>query len=439
MSGLPTNPDAERFVLGAILLDQEFYSAAAGVLVPDDFSLEKHRRIWKRMGELHERRERIDRVTVINELMRFSELESCDGMAYVNSLDDGIPVVSSIDGYIRIVKEKANLRRIVFAAQHLMNRAMLGQEGAAEIQQGALKTFRDVYMEPEAGRAEDVPGIIREAGGIQKFLQPSYGIPSPWRMFNHATGGWQKGELILLAARPSMGKTALALNAIWEAACRGVSSVFYTYEMSRESIIKRLISLLARVTYTDLQRDELNSSERRAVAEALELIQEKPILIVQAAGKSVLALRSHAERAKREGKLQFAAIDYIGLIHASDRQQNRNQELGEICRQLKELAGELDVPLLVLSQLSRAPETRTDKRPVQSDLRDSGELENHADLIGFLHRRGYYDREDLSLRTHAELIIAKQRNGDTPIVKLEFHREYGHFVEPSAEDQRRFA
>jgi replicative DNA helicase len=231
-----------------------------------------------------------------------------------------------------------------------------------------------------------------------------------------------------------MGKTALVLNAIWHAVDRGIPSVFYSYEMSRESVLKRLISMLAKVMYQDLTRGDLTPSERRRVAEVTALIQDKPLCIVAAAGKTVLGIRAHAERLKREDRLSLMAVDYIGLVRSTEHLNNWTRELGLICREFKEMAGELDVPVIVLSQLSRASEKRANelRRPVLSDLRDSGNLEEHADLVVLLHREGYYKPDDASLRTHAELNIAKQRNGDTPILRLEFEREYGIFKTPEA-------
>ncbi|MBZ5623315.1 MAG: DnaB-like helicase C-terminal domain-containing protein [Acidobacteriia bacterium] len=281
--------------------------------------------------------------------------------------------------------------------------------------------------------AEDIASIVERAGGVDAFLAPRIGIATPWREFDYYTGGWQKGELALIAGRPSMGKTAFALNALYHSAVRGVPAVFYSYEMTCDSIVVRLISRMARITYKDIQRGQLSANERRAALDSLATLRELPIRIVQASGKTVLAIRCHAERLKRKGKLEIAAIDYIGLIRGSAYHQNRNQELGDVCRQLKEMAGELDIPLLVLSQLSRATETRLDKRPNMGDLRDSGELENHADIIGFLFRPGYYDRGNESLRMVAELSIAKQRNGDTPTIPLIFRGEYGHFETDSGE------
>jgi replicative DNA helicase len=226
-----------------------------------------------------------------------------------------------------------------------------------------------------------------------------------------------------------MGKTAFALNALWHAASRGIPAVFYSFEMSKRSLLQRLIANLASIPLNELRQGDLNEGERRAAGEALECISDTPLRIVQASGKTPFAIQMHAERLREAGKLGIAAVDYIGLVKSEAAADgfNRTRELGQICRQFKDLAALLHIPLLVLSQLSRASETRPDKRPVMSDLRDSGELEEHADLIAFLHRPGYYQRDNPALDLAAEFIMAKQRNGDTPTIQLNFRREFGRF------------
>jgi replicative DNA helicase len=206
--------------------------------------------------------------------------------------------------------------------------------------------------------------------------------------------------------------------------------VFYSFEMSRDSILKRLVCLRTPVRYQQIIRGDLNLVERRYVTDALQWLDSIPLRIIGASGRTVLAIRSHADRLARRGKCVLIAVDYIGLIRASDVGENRNKQLGEICRQLKGLAVELSIPAIVLAQLSRASEARNDKRPQLSDLRDSGELEEHADLVALLHRPGYYDRKNPDIQLAAEFIVAKQRNGDTPVIQLEFHRQNGRFTDP---------
>jgi replicative DNA helicase len=424
--GLPQNLDAERYVLGAVLIDAGLYMQAADLLKPEDFTLESHRAIFKRMGELASKHEAIEPVTLFHELEKHRQTESVGGLSYLLDLSHGIPQGLNVDAYAKVVKEKSQLRKIVFAAHNLIHRVNQGQVSSAEILQDAAKLFRECE-DGQANVPANAAAIIAEAGGIEKFPEPTQGIQTKWRLVNQATGGWQPGELALIAARPSMGKTAFAINALWYAADNGKPAIFYSCEMKPRSILLREISLLTGITYQDLQKGELTATERRLIATEVTHIRERPFEIIQASGKSVMNIWAHARRAKRQNRLSIAAIDYIGLIRGGDKMQNRNQELGERCRQLKDMAGELDIPLIVLSQLSRKPENRSDPKPVMSDLRDSGELEEHADLIGLLHREGYYKREDASLRRKAQLIISKQRNGDTPTIQLDYEQQCGKF------------
>jgi replicative DNA helicase len=430
---LPSNRQIEAEVLGCCFAeDSSNLLNVRAVLSANDFVLDDHREIFATLVRIADAGCPLTVANAYEDLRAHSRPVT---IGFLSDLEKGMDF--ALEGNMRRLRDLTTRRRMMLTASTLLHQAADLTASIDEVAAAAMRSMK--ASDNASGTAETGEEIIAEAGGIAKFLAPKHGIGTPWSGLNQTTGGWQRGELALLAARPSMGKTALAINAIAHAAARGIPSVFYTYEMSKESILKRIICLLASISYQDLARDELAASERRFVAEATAELSGWPLRIVNASGKTALALSVHAERLQRQGKLELAAIDYIGLIHAGDRQQNRNQELGEICRQLKEMAGELNVPLLVLSQLSRAPETRPDKRPVQSDLRDSGELENHADLIAFLHRPGYYDRNNPALRLIAELIIAKQRNGDTPTLALNFRREYGRFEQPATEFGERCA
>lgn len=439
--GLPANIDAEKFILGSVMLNDLRLPEVAGVLREDDFALEKHRRIFRRMVDMRGRSERVDRVTLANELMRMGELESVDGLTYLISLDDGLPQISNLDSYVRIIRDKATLRRIAIASQHLLNRALLAEQSPGDLIEDFRLTLSTIYdRSAETEQAETVFDIIREAGGVDKFFAPTFGIKSPWSSVDHFTGGWQDSELILIGARPSMGKTAFVLNALWYAAkVLGKHAVFYSYEMRKTAITRRLISLVTGISYQRIQQMDLSHEERVMCRMALGEISEAPIRIVQSSGKSVIALRSHAERLKQRDELDIFGVDYIGLMRSGSilrGPMNRNQELGGIARELKLLSGDLNIPAIVLSQLNRAVASRDDKRPGMADLRDSGEIEEHADFIGFLHRPGYYDRENSQVQNIAEFIISKQRNGDTPNVALEFDRTCGKFKNENLGENR---
>lgn len=439
--GLPTNVDAERFVLGSILLDDSFYIQAAGTLEPDDFSLEKHRRIFKRMGDLNDRAEKIDRITLANELMKFGELEACDGLSYLVSLDDGLPQIPNLDSYIRIVKDKAVLRRIIFSAQHMMNRCLAGEETPEEILAGAEETLLklgDARVKDGLVTSEEI--LKNYEGGINAFLDPSKrikGISSGFTKFDEMTGGMHGGDLIIVAGRPSMGKTALALNIAQHVALKLKQTVaIFSLEMSKESLLTRMVCAAARVDSQKFRAGYLSQDERRKLSHALHELVEAPLYIDDTAGLNLMDMHAKLRRMEREPKL--VVVDYLQLMSSRGRAENRNQEVSALSRGLKLLAKDLNVPMVVLSQLSRAVETRQDDhRPQLSDLRDSGSIEQDADLVGFVFREEVYNKNREDLRGLAELIIAKQRNGPVGTVNLVFLHAQTKF-ENRAEDTGEF-
>lgn len=437
--GLPTNLDAERFVLGSILLDDSWYVQTAGALDADDFSLDKHRRIFARMGELHARNEKIDRVTVVNELMRHSELEACGGVSYLVSLDDGLPQIFNLDSYVRIVKDKAILRRIIFASQQLMNRALIAEEEPEEILAGAEEALlRLGESRVKAGLLNPRQIIDEYQGGLNAFLDPSKrvkGISTGFYKLDEMTGGLHAGELIILAARPSMGKTALALNIAQHVAGKLNQTVaVFSLEMSKESLLTRILSASARVDSQRFRAGYLNAEERRRLQSAANDLVEAPLFVDDTAGANLMDMHAKLRRLKGERNLGLVIVDYLQLMGGRGRFENRNQEISSISRGMKLLAKELNVPMLVLSQLSRAPETRQgDHRPQLSDLRESGSIEQDADLVGFIFREEVYKRDREDLRGVAELLIAKQRNGPIGKVDLVFLHHLTKF-ENRAED-----
>jgi replicative DNA helicase len=437
--GLPVNIDAERFVLGSILLDDSLYIQAAGSLEAEDFSLEKHRRIFRRMQDLQERAERIDRITIANELMKFNELEACDGLSYLVSLDDGLPQIPNIDSYIRIVKDKAVLRRIILTSQHMILRCMQDTEAPEEILAGAEETLLKL------GEAQVRNGLVNPQqiletyeGGINAFLDPSKrirGISSGFTKFDEMTGGMHPGDLFILAGRPSMGKTALALNVAQHVALKLKQTVaIFSLEMSKESLLTRMVCATARVDSQKFRAGYLNQEERRKLSRALHELVEAPLYVDDTAGAHLMDMHAKLRRLKSERGLGLVVVDYLQLMSGQGRFENRNQEVSALSRGMKLLAKELHVPMLVLSQLSRAVESRQgDHRPQLSDLRESGSIEQDADLVGFVFRPEVYNRNDESLRNLAELIIAKQRNGPIGTVNLIFLHEMTKF-ENRAED-----
>ncbi|MEP7352713.1 MAG: replicative DNA helicase [Acidobacteriota bacterium] len=433
--GLPASLDTERFVLGSILLNDTLYLQVAGSLEPDDFALEKHRRIFARMKDLYDRGERVDRVTLADELIKQGQLESVDGLAYLVSLDDGLPEIFNIDSYTRIVKDKSTLRRMIFNAQRVIDRCMIGEEEPDEI----LASAEETLLKLGESRSKDAlitPGAVLEKfpGGIGAFLDPSQrvrGLGTGFTKYDEMTGGMNGGELIILAARPAMGKTALALNIAAHVAThpqvRKPVAVF-SLEMSSESLLTRILCSQSRVDQHKFRAGYLSQDERRKLQFALANLTESPLFLDDTAGVNLMDVHAKLRRMKNTHGLSLVVIDYLQLMSTRGRAENRNQEVSALSRGLKLMAKDLDVPFLVLSQLSRAAETRIgDHKPQLSDLRDSGSIEQDADLVMFIFREEVYKRDREDLKGLAELIIAKQRNGPIGTVPLRFLGQYTRF------------
>ena len=425
--GLPANIDAEKFILGSLLLDDTRFIEIAGVLVGDDFALEKHRRIFQRMSELHERGEKIDRVTVADELMRRNELESVDGLSYLVSLDDGLPHIPNLDSYVRIIREKAMLRRIAMTAQHTLNRALMAEEDPTTILAGTDEALRRLgEARGERGLMSPLEVIQAYDGGLNAFLDPSKrikGISTGFVKLDEMTSGMHPGELFILAARPSMGKTALALNMAWHVASKLFQPVaIFSLEMSQESLLTRMLCAAARVDSQRFRAGYLNDQERQKLRAAANQMVESPLFIDDTAGANLMDMHAKLRKLKQQqGGLGLVVVDYLQLMSTRGRVENRNQEVSQLSRGLKLMSKELDCPFLVLSQLSRATETRQgDHRPQLSDLRESGSIEQDADLVGFIFRPEVYQRDREDLKGVAELILAKQRNGPVGKIDLVF-------------------
>jgi len=439
--GLPANADAERFVLGSVLLNQDVYFQVAGAIEPEDFSLEKHRRIFSRMKDLYARGEKIDRLTIANELMKQGQLESVDGFSYLVSLDEGLPQIANLDSYIRIVKDKATLRKLIFSAQKVIDRCLIGEDEPDEILAGAEESLLKLGEARSGERLESPSTIIEKfPGGVNAFLDPSQrvsGLSTGFTKFDEMTGGLHGGELIILAARPSMGKTALALNMAQHVATHPLMRkpvAVFSLEMSSASLLTRLLCAAARVDQHKFRAGYLNADERRKLQVALAELTESPLYLDDTAGVNLMDVHSKLRRMKAEHGLSLVVIDYLQLMSTRGRIENRNQEVSALSRGLKLMAKDLDVPFIVLSQLSRASETRPgDHKPQLSDLRDSGSIEQDADLVAFIYREELYRKDREDLKGLADLIVAKQRNGPIGTVPLRFLNQFTRF-ENRAED-----
>ncbi len=427
-------------MLGSILLADAVFPQVAGTLDADDFVLEKHRKIFERMSDLHARSEKIDYVTLANELIKNNQLEACDGVAYLSALTEGLPRLENIESYVRIVKDKALLRKLIYTSQHIMGQCLEAGEEVDEILSKAEELVLKVGDSRIRGGLTSPRQIVeRFPGGVNTFLDPSKrlrGLSTGFTKLDEMTTGLQPSELCVIAARPSMGKTALALNIAQHVAVKlGRPAAIFSLEMSAESLLSRMLCALARVDSHRFRGGFLNMEERRRLSGALNQLVRSPLYIDDSASTNLMEMHAKCRRLKSErGDLALVVIDYLQLMSGKGKFENRNQEISVISRGLKQLAKEIKAPVMALSQLSRAPEVRTgDHRPQLSDLRESGSIEQDADLVGFIFREEVYkpDREDL--HGLAELIIAKQRNGPTGKIDLAFLHKYTKF-ENRAED-----
>lgn len=444
--GLPSNVYAERMVLGAILMnDAAFVTAAAGLQV-EDFSLEKHRRIFQRMLDIHGRDERIDRVTLANELMRHGELESVDGLSYLVSLDEGLPELYNLESYVGIVRDKSLLRQVIFTSQELMHRCYLGEEGPDSIIEAAQNTLMGLSQAQAKDELVSAAQVFERAeGGLDGFLDPSrrvHGTSTGFIRFDEMTGGLRGGELFILAARPAMGKTAMALNMALHIATnrsQPKAVAVFSLEMSKESLMTRLICSRARVNQQRFRVGHLDRDERSRLTMAASDLFEAPLYIDDSSATTLMDVNAKLRKLRGQlaasgQQLGMVVVDYLQLMPTPNlgRNANRTLEVGALSRGMKLMAKELEVPFLVLSQLSRAPEQRLgDHRPQLSDLRESGSIEQDADLVGFIFRPEVYQKEREDLRGVAELILAKQRNGPTGKISLVFLHEYTKFENPA--------
>ncbi|WP_348262786.1 replicative DNA helicase [Telmatobacter sp. DSM 110680] len=442
-AGLPANIDAEKTILGAILLDNAAHSEAAERLEPDDFSLDSHKRIFVRMSELMNDQRAVDIVTLSHELARVKEIEAVGGVAYLASLTEGLPMRPVIEEYIRIVKDKSLLRKLMLICSAAIARAADQSETALEVIGAAETALLEVSEKGVTGGLEPLEHIVANSfGNIDNLYRNSRtvtGLETDFTKLDEMTSGLQKGELIIVAARPSMGKTAFAINMAQNAAVNHQATVaVFSLEMNKESLLRRMLSSQAWVDQRNLQTGFIRKEDHDKLVRGLEALVESRLFIDDTAGISLAEMRAKARRLKQtHGALDLVVVDYLQLMSATlpsaggKRYENRTQEVSAISRGLKALAKEMNVPVVALSQLSRASERRgDDKRPMLSDLRESGSIEQDADVVAFIHREAYYNRDEEmseSDKAKSEIIIAKQRNGPTGTVHLNFISRFTRF------------
>ncbi len=432
---LPANIEDERSILGAILLDNLAYNQAAEHLKPEDFLLDSHRRIYSRMMDLAESSRAIDHLTLAEELQRHAEFEPIGGYAYISGLLDGVPDRPSIEHYIKIVRDKAMLRGIISISTAAIARASDQSDLAEDV---LNDTEAQIFQlsEKRIGRGfMGVQEIVRESfGSIDALLQRGQritGLATHFDELDSITCGLQRSDLVIVAARPSMGKTAFAMNIAENAAIEdGKTVAVFSLEMSKEALLQRMLCSVAKVDSHRFRTGSLWQDDTRKVQRAMEKLAQAPIYIDDTPGIAVGEMRAKARRLKQsKGALDLIVVDYLQLMSGGGkRYENRTQEVSAISRGLKALAKELHVPVIALSQLSRAPESRGgDHRPQLADLRESGSIEQDADLVMFIFREEVYKQDDPDLQGKAEIIISKQRNGPIGKVKMAFLKSCTRF------------
>jgi replicative DNA helicase len=432
---LPHNLEAEKSVLGAILINNETFNQAAEVIDAQDFFRDAHRRIFEKMVVLTDRSEPVDLVTLKDELARSDELEEVGGPAYVSALTDGVPRSANVEYYARIVKEKSTLRRLIQSATQVLSRAYEAEEDADLLLDEAERSIFQiaehrlrkgfVALSEMVGSGYDMIEKLQEHRGLVT------GVPSGFVDLDELTSGFQNSDLVIVAARPSMGKTSLVLNIALHCGIHAGKTVgIFSLEMAKEQLFMRMLTAEARVDAHRFRGGYLGEDDYARLVDAFGRLHDAKVFVDDTPSAGILEMRAKARRLKLEHGLDMLVIDYLQLMQGRGRFENRQQELASISRSLKILAKELEIPILALSQLSRAPEARGDHRPQLSDLRESGALEQDADVVLFIFREEMYasdgDRRP-EVEGVAELLLSKQRNGPTGTVRLAFIKKYTRF------------
>lgn len=438
----PQDIEAEQAVLGAMLIDEDAAGRVLEQLRAEDFYREAHRVIFAAMQELHAKKQPIDMLTLTDVLKKNNHLDDVGGIAYVTSLANVVPTAANVDSHANIVEEKSTLRQLIAGGTTIVN---LGFEGKQEIREIIDEAESKILSISNRKREEDfvpmeklVPPVVERIAALAENKGNLTGLATGFVDFDNLTAGLHPSDFIILAARPSMGKTALALNIIANVAIRTnlkkdekpKSVALFSLEMSREQLVQRMLCSEATVDAQALRLGKLNDGDWNNIWTAADKLNSAKIYINDTPGISVMEMRSKARRLQSQVGLDLLVVDYLQLMQGSGKksyQDNRQQEVSDISRNLKSLARELNVPVLALSQLSRGVESRQVKKPMLSDLRESGSLEQDADIVAFLYREDYYKQEDEQPNNVTELIVAKHRNGPVGTIHLYFDNKITTF------------
>ena len=429
----PHDEDAEQAVLGSMLTDNDAVMAAVEVLKEDAFYREDNKIIYQAILNLYSKSEPIDIITLKDELESMGKFEQVGGFEYLASLPDKVPTTANVQKYIKIVEEKSVLRNLIKTANEIIELGYNPTEDVEDIMDGAEKKIFDIMQSKNTKSYTPIKDVLVESfTNLEKLYNQKKhvtGVPTQFYDLDDKTAGLHGSELILVAARPAMGKTAFALNIATNAALRAnVPVAIFSLEMSKDQLVNRMLCSEAMVDSNKVRTGKLDEEDWTKLAEAIGPLSEAGVYIDDTPGISVMEIRTKCRKLKMEKNIGLVVIDYLQLISGSNKRNgSREQEISEISRSLKVLAKELNVPVIALSQLSRAVEQRDDHRPMLSDLRESGAIEQDADIVMFLYRDDYYNKESAE-KDIAEVIIAKQRGGSTGTVKLYWMGNYTKFV-----------
>ena len=430
----PQSIEAEQAVLGAVFLESEALIKASEILVPEDFYRPAHERIFRVMLDLSERGEHVDLVSVTAELQNRKLLEEIGGVSYLSDLANAVPTAANVDYYSYVIEEKSLLRRLIKTATEIAAEGYASEEEVETILDNAEKSILEVANRKNTGAFVSIKDILVEAYDNIEMLHNRKdditGVPTGFVELDRITAGFQRNDFIVVAARPSVGKTAFALNISQNVATKTDENVaIFSLEMGAQQLVMRMLCAEGNIDAQRLRTGKLTPEDWERLTMAMGSLSNAGIYIDDTPGIRVSEIRAKCRRLKQEKGLGLVVIDYLQLIQGSQTRvgENRQQEVSEISRSLKALARELEVPVIALSQLSRGVESRQDKRPIMSDIRESGSIEQDADIVAFLYRDDYYDKES-EKQNIIEIIIAKQRNGPTGTVELAFIKEFNKFV-----------
>ena len=418
----PHSVESEQSILGSIILDKDAIITVAETINPGDFYKEAHKIIYESMLRLNSNNEPIDLITLIEELRKEGHLDNVGGISYLTSLSTIVPTTSNVKYYANIVKEKSVMRQLIKASNEIINLGYGGSTDVQEILDKAEKNIFDISQEKSGDEIKPINLVLQDAYDMIESLYTNKsevtGITTGFADLNKKINGLQRTDLILVAARPAMGKTAFSLNLVQNAALKGDASVaVFSLEMSKEQLVQRMLSAQSNVELSKIKTGTLGESDWPRIIDAMAVLSESNIFIDDTPGIKISEIRSKCRRLKIEKGLDLILIDYLQLMEGEGKNENRQQEIAKISRSLKILAKELNCPVVALSQLSRSPELRKDHRPILSDLRESGSIEQDADIVMFLYRDEYY-HDDSEKKNIGEVIVAKNRHGETGTVEL---------------------